>query len=337
MKATFIDQDIKILSEFCEVEVCINNWKGISNAVKSSLGLALKIFRNRNKIDIIFISFAGYWSMIAAILGKIYKIKVFIVLNGTESVYIPHLNYGSLGSPLMKKACYISFKYATLLLPVSKSLIFFEDTYSTDKSFKYGLDFHFPKNNFKYKVVHNGIDTKFWIKEDTVQRNLNKFITVLTSDTQGERKGLPLIIELAKLSPSDEFYIGGAIGEGLTNLPSNIFFLGRLTPQELRTHYSKCTFYLQLSNYEGFGVALCEAMLCNCVPIVSNVNMLPEIAGKAGFVLKKANPLELSHLVKEAQESENLASFGMIARDNIESYFSLEQRKKNIKEILDNF
>ena len=70
-------------------------------------------------------------------------------------------------------------------------------------------------------------------------------------------------------------------------LPENVKFLGKLTPDELKKYYNKTQFYLQLSNFEGFGVAICEAMLCKCVPIVSDVNFLPEIIGDSGFVLRK--------------------------------------------------
>ena len=64
-------------------------------------------------------------------------------------------------------------------------------------------------------------------------------------------------------------------------------FLKENYPQELKILYNESKFYFQLSNTEGFGVALCEAMLCGCVPIVSDVNFLPSIVGNSGFVLKK--------------------------------------------------
>ena len=43
--------------------------------------------------------------------------------------------------------------------------------------------------------------------------------------------------------------------------------------EKLRNYYSKSQFHFQLSMYEGFGLALCEAMLCRCIPIGSSVNM----------------------------------------------------------------
>ena len=76
--------------------------------------------------------------------------------------------------------------------------------------------------------------------------------------------------------------------------------LGRLNPKQLREYYSKSRFYLQLSNTEGFGVSLCEAMLCECIPIVSSVNMLPEIVGDTGFILETRDSSMLSGLINDS-------------------------------------
>ena len=49
---------------------------------------------------------------------------------------------------------------------------------------------------------------------------------------------------------------------------------------------SAATFYLQLSLSEGFPNALCEAMLCGCIPIVSDVSSMPGIVADKGLVVK---------------------------------------------------
>ena len=119
----------------------------------------------------------------------------------------------------------------------------------------------------------------------------------------------------------------------IDNLPSNVVCLGQLTPNELRIWYSKTQFYLQLSNTEGFGVSLCEAMLCECIPIVSNVNFLPQIIGKSGFVLKKRSNLLLTKIINLALNSD-LEILMKKARKRIVSNFSSEIRKKRLIEEL---
>ena len=80
------------------------------------------------------------------------------------------------------------------------------------------------------------------------------------------------------------------------NLPENIIFLGRLSPYDLNNYYNKTKFYLQLSNFEGFEEFV-RNMLCECIPIVSNVNFLPEIIGNSGFILNKRNKTMLVDLI----------------------------------------
>ena len=101
--------------------------------------------------------------------------------------------------------------------------------------------------------------------------------------------------------------------------------MGRLTPFELRDLYSKTQFYLQLSNFEGFGVAICEAMLCECVPIVSNVNYLPTIVAETGFVLRKRSIELLEMLINKALAAD-LEQLGKEARTRIIENFSVDNR-----------
>jgi glycosyltransferase involved in cell wall biosynthesis len=94
---------------------------------------------------------------------------------------------------------------------------------------------------------------------------------------------------------------------------------------ELNRWYSKTQFYIQISNTEGFGVAVCEAMLCECVPIVSNVNYLPTIVAETGFVLKKRSVTLLEILINKALTSD-LEQLGKEARTRIIENFSVDNR-----------
>ena len=100
-----------------------------------------------------------------------------------------------------------------------------------------------------------------------------------------------------------------------------------LSPIELMKLYSTTQFYLQLSNFEGFGVAICEAMLCQCVPIVSDVNFLPSIIEDTGFILKKRNKEMLVELIKSSLDSD-LTKLSFSARKRIIDHFSVQNRQK---------
>ena len=74
-------------------------------------------------------------------------------------------------------------------------------------------------------------------------------------------------------------------------------------------------------------------MLCECIPIVSNVNFLPQIIGKSGFVLKKRSNLLLTKIINLALNSD-LEILMKKARKRIVSNFSSEIRKKRLIEEL---
>ena len=110
-------------------------------------------------------------------------------------------------------------------------------------------------------------------------------------------------------------------------MPKNIICKGRLTPEELKVLFNQTQFYLQLSNTEGFGVALCEAMLCECIPLVSDVNFLPTIVGNSGFVLIKRNSEMLFNLINVALNSD-LSNLEQKARKRIIDNFSVVNRQR---------
>ncbi len=94
----------------------------------------------------------------------------------------------------------------------------------------------------------------------------------------------------------------------------NVFFLGKLTPERLRNYYNKSQFYIQLSIFEGFSVALCEAMLCGCIPIGSSVNVIPEIIGDSGFIFHKKDITELENLIHKVLSVEHKDELGKKGR-----------------------
>ncbi|HMC97284.1 MAG TPA: glycosyltransferase, partial [Flavobacteriales bacterium] len=64
--------------------------------------------------------------------------------------------------------------------------------------------------------------------------------------------------------------------------------------------YGSATYYLQLSVSEGFGNALCEAMLCGCIPIVSSTGAMPRIVGDTGYIVQRRDPDVLERTIREA-------------------------------------
>ncbi len=158
------------------------------------------------------------------------------------------------------------------------------------------------------------------------------FVTVganLGSRFGFELKGIDLIFEVAPLLPECKFYIVGGSSINHKVVPRNIILLDPIPNTELADFISSKQFYLQLSMSEGFPNALCEAMLCECIPIVSSVGAMPFIVGDNGYILNKKSTRELISIIEEALNPTKEINTKMI-RYRIEQKFNLELRRNTL-------
>ena len=330
---TFIHTEIKLLSDAFDLITITQNWERKILLPFNLIRQVVFLLINIRNVDAILISFGGYWSFFPTLIGKLLGKKIAIVVHGTDCVAFPEIQYGNLRSSLLRFIIKKSLKWASIILPVSESLVYTENSYFTNQTLKFGYMHHLKGIQTPYKVIPNGVIINDWKRNTTIPKDAKSFITVMTAGKM-HIKGGDLIIDIANRFPDYTFYFAGINSlEGL-QIPKNIVCLGFLSSVELNIWYSKTQFYLQLSNTEGFGVALCEAMLCECVPIVSDVNHLPTIVGDSGFVLKKRRLDMLINLINTALESD-ISNFEQKARKRIVDNFSFENRQKLlIKELL---
>jgi glycosyltransferase involved in cell wall biosynthesis len=185
----------------------------------------------------------------------------------------------------------------------------------------------------KLIVLPNFIDPIKW-KRNTTRKNRRKVITVSQVDKHYiYRKGLLLFIDTAKLCPEMDFYIIGNYDHSIQMLkqraPPNVYFTGYVTDEELRDHYNTSFIYCQLSVSESFGYALAEAMLCDCIPVVTRSTSLPEIVGNAGIFIKSPTPESTAKAIVNVQDE----ILGKKARERIIENFSIERRKHELLNI----
>ena len=235
---SFVKTDIDLLSDSFHVVINHYDWsKKILTPFYLLHQFFFILFRIKST-EKILIHFGGYWSLLPALIGKVFKTPTFIVLHGTDCASLPHVNYGSLRKKLLKLACRVSYKNAFKLLPVSSSLVRTENTYLgiIDEQ---GYRYHFPSVNTPYEVVYNGIDFEFW-NPGEIDKEEGTFISVF-SDEQFELKGGDLILSLAKENSQFKFYIAGMKSpSGRSQLPENLIFLGNSSKGSPIPNQSSC-------------------------------------------------------------------------------------------------
>ena len=330
---SFTKVDIDILKSEYEIILFSKLWINKFSVIANHISLLIKLYTLRNKISKIVVSFAGHWSYFPAMMGRLFKIPVAIILHGTDCAAIPSLNYGDLRKPILKRIIKSSIKNASILLPVSETLTKVENLYNGNNIERnQGLNSFFKLDKLKFKAIYNGIDSNFWKSNSNIKIKTNSFIAVF-SNKQFFLKGGDLIVGLAKEFPNCSFYIAGC--DTIPNLhlkPKNLTLLGHISKEKLLKYYNQSQFYLQLSVFEGFGCSLVESMMCNCIPIGSKVNIIPYIIGDTGVVLEKRNQKDLNKIILNLTTSseKELSSRFAASRDRAKKNFDFEIRKKRL-------
>lgn len=286
--------------------------------------LLIKYFK---KYHIIISQSAGYISFFPSLFNRFFNKKLIIIAIGTDCVSFPELNYGAFNKKLLGWFTAYTYRNASLILPVHKSLVFQNYNYTHIRYQEQGI-MAFVKNlKTTIIAVNNGFDSNFW-RITNFERQPFTFLTVTTalSETGYYLKGIDLIIDLAFEFPNYKFTI---IGNVLLkeDKPKNLTIVKNVPQENLLAIYNQHQYYLQLSMSEGFPNALGEAMLCGCIPIGSNVAAIPEIIGNYGIVIPMKEKNSINQVFKQLQfKNFNLTEI----RQHIINNFSLDQRKKEL-------
>lgn len=152
-------------------------------------------------------------------------------------------------------------------------------SHSTDRE----LEQSFPGVRPKARMIHLGVDPAAWEAPGGGAHRTGVVTVADVNEGSWARKGIDRFVALARADPEERYVLAGRIDPlvlpFLGPLPPNLQVTGRLPHEELRALLWQSAVYAQLSWHEGFGVSLLEAMACGCVPLISDIPALVEVAG----------------------------------------------------------
>lgn len=342
----FILNDIEILKKYFKVSIL--NIKTTNKLLLpySLLKQFIYLLFTLYKFDLYFIWFADYHSFLPVFISKLFKRKCLICAGGYEATYIEEVNCGvytteTLIKRIRKFAVEYSLKNCSIILPVDESLVKNVNDFLTSNTYnpplQDGIKNMIPGIVTRIETVYLGYDEKLFYKKDSIKKErIILSAGLITNDFEVKRKGFDVLIEAAKAMKEVNFVLIGLYPEHIKKFSdlrlSNLHLLGVIPYSELIEHYSRAKVFAQISLFEGLPSTICEAMLCECIPVGSKVNAIPKIINGTGFIIEKRNMNEIIEKLTAAVNSPD--ELGIIAREQIINTFPFKLREQKLIQII---
>ena len=313
-KASFIAIDREILAERFEIEDLYQpgRWPN-----------PLRVIGGVARADIVFGWFASWHTFFPITLAWLLRKPSVLIIGGFDSANMPDIGYGYQQGGLRRWASRWIMRRAGRLMTFSN--------YSLSE-----IDRNTPIPADRVTVLHLGVPDPF----GDVAPNKERLALTVGAVDRGTllQKGQLPFVEAARELPDVRFVLAGkwlddAVEQLREAAPENVEFTGWLSDEDLRALYRRAAVYVQASRHEGFGLAVAEAMLAGCVPVVVNATSMPEVVGDAGVLIESPRPEEVAEGIRRALALGPDASRS--ARERILTTFPMESRRDGILKVVD--
>jgi glycosyltransferase involved in cell wall biosynthesis len=315
-KDSFVGQDYRLLKRHYDVIAYQYN------ASTAGIRFVRWLLKNKKRFDIIYIWFGDIHATFSVLMAKMMRKKSIIVVGGYDTGYIPELKYGFLSKPYRYLFAWFHFTFADRIIVVDNSL-----RENIVKNVKIG--------DGNIETVMTSPDSSFWTCEKEKTQDIAITVGNINNMTRVRLKGIITMMETAKLLPEIIFEIIGVEEPALSELKKmtspNVRLFPLVNKAELRKHYQDAKIYLQLSLSEGLGNALCEAMLCKCIPVGTHVGGIPTAIGDIGYYVPYGDAKATAEAIENALKSKK----GLLARERIKNLSSPQIREKKLIKLID--
>ena len=272
--------------------------------------------------DIVYTWFASTYAAAAVASARVLHRRSVIAIGGADVAGIDEIGYGIWVSPWKSRLVSYALKKADMVLAVDPFL-------KEEAIRRAGYD----GRNIEY--LPTGYDSTFWSPGG---ERTNSVLTVAVCDSEARMrvKGVDLLIDTVRCLPGTKFLLIG-IQEPHASLlraraPANLEIRGRVSREELLALYRGSRVYCQPSRLEGLPGSVCEAMLCGCVPVCTDVGGMRTPVSGHGFLVPWGDPGTLAAAITEAMARPPAGGIG--GRESIASRFTLERREQGLMKLI---
>lgn len=283
----------------------------------------LSIWRAVKAHDLVFGWFASWHTFLPVLYSRCLKKPSVVVIGGYDLASIPAIGYGHQRGGAKKWVSRATMRLADALITNSH--------YSVREA-RENAGIAGAKLHVAYHGVPDMAGAMPWGRRERVA------ITVGNVDRPNLwRKGLEPFVRAANLLPDVKFVVIGAWKDDaidqLRSIASpNVNFTGWVNDDTLLDYTRRSSVYVQASRHEGFGMAVAEAMLAGCIPVVTKFGALPEVVGDCGAYSDSTEPDALARAIERALAMpENVRDR---ARLRVLAQFPVSRRQAFLSEIV---
>ena len=313
--SSFIQRDIDLLRTCHKVRPVRVDRPG---AVAAAL-LAVR------RADVVFCWFGSLrflpWLVAARALGR----PVVIVAGGYDLASLPEIGYGNMRPGVMCSLGRLVFRLADIVVCVSVSA-------ASEATANAGVP------GRRVRVIPNAFETERLgdTAEPAAKEPLVLTVAVIDPSTL-RRKGLLTVARTSRLLPDTKFVVAGKYDPGARAAMvevggPNLVLPGYVSDAELDRLYRTARVYFQPSLHEAFGCSVAEAMLHDCVPVVTRRFGLPEVVGPSGVYVEPEDPAGSAEAIRSVLGG---AGPSLSPREQIVKRFPLSHRREQLLRLLD--
>ncbi|MEK6274060.1 MAG: glycosyltransferase family 4 protein [Actinomycetota bacterium] len=312
----FVELDLELLREHWDVR----EWEQASR-LPNPFSLLRAVWRS----DLVYGWFASWQTFLPFTFAWLLRKPSVLITGGFDTANVPEIGYG------YQQAGGIARPLSRWIIARASKVVTYSDYLRGE------LDRNVGVAPDRVTVVHLGVPDPFGALPQEPRKRVALSVANVAS-LNIERKGLRAFVEASRFLPDVQFTLAGAWVDGsvdrLRELAGpNVTFTGRLSRAELDALFRRASVYVQASKHEGFGLALAEAMLAGCIPVVTRAGALPEVVGDVGVQVETNDPEVLAEGISRALELED--DVRRRARERVLAEYPLEAREAGLRRVVE--
>lgn len=314
-RTSFVEADLAMLRRHFDVETC----------VRSGSSAIVSILRGAASADVAVSWFASTYSFFMVAAARLRRRPAIIMLGGVDTARDNKIGYGIWRSRWRRPLLRWTLRHASRVVAVDASLV-------RSLAASSGL------TDLPIDVIPTGYDPHFWMSDGERDGSVLAVAGCSTIE-RALVKGVDLFIEAARRMPSIRFMLVGTPATLLERFdpPANLTIVPSLSREQLRDAYGRASVLCLPSRHEGLPNALCEAMLCGCIPVGARVGGVDDAIGPCGHVVERDDVPGLVTALNAALDGGDERR--RCARERIVSLFPEIRRERRlvalIEELLD--